>query len=134
MKADMARKKKKMSSMKRTASNESRLAVSFLPYFYTTRKLRVMWYLHMIALKDEETQRKGAVAVIYNVTPNANAFVALLDKDFFKRLGRVKEALPFRSACIHYCFSDPAFGFVIKCVTLALERNARTRTRLHRGT
>jgi hypothetical protein len=42
--------------------------------------------------------------------------------------------LPIRTAAIHHCFSDPAFGYIVKWFSLSmLEAKTRPRTRLHHG-
>jgi hypothetical protein len=85
----------------------------------------------MTALIDEETQKKGVVVVVYNVTPNWSEG---LDSELYEGVARVKNSTPVRTACVHYCFMDPAFGALIKLVSMTMERHTRIRTRLHRGT
>jgi hypothetical protein len=85
----------------------------------------------MVALIDEETQKKGLVAVIYNVDPN---WKDTFDAELFAGVGELVKASPLRSVAIHYCFLDSAFGAIVKFISMTLDRNSRTRTRLHHGT
>lgn len=84
----------------------------------------------MTVLKDEETQIKGLVQIIYNVVDN---WIEKFDKDLLMGVGKIRAATPIRIVSAHYCFNDPAFGAIIKTVSLALELHTRTRTRLHYG-
>jgi hypothetical protein len=85
----------------------------------------------MVALEDEETQRKGLVQIIYNVNER---WRETFDKELYMGVGKIRAATPIRVVSIHYCFNDPAFGVIIKLVYVALEMHTRTRVRLHYGT
>lgn len=91
---------------------------------------RQMWYNHMIALEDEETQLKGLVQIIYNVN---DQWRDNFDKELYMGVGKIRAATPIRVVSCHYCFNDPAFGIIIKLVSMALEMHTRTRIRLHYG-
>lgn len=85
----------------------------------------------MIALEDEETQLKGLVQIIYNVN---DQWRDNFDKELYMGVGKIRAATPIRVVSCHYCFNDPAFGIIIKLVSMALEMHTRTRIRLHYGT
>lgn len=101
---------------------------------YTVREnsWRALWYITMAALQDEETQKKGQVAIIYNV---GDTWKDMFDGELYAGVGKAKAALPMKNAAIHYCFSDPAFGAYVKFITTkTMGRNPRIRARLHQGT
>lgn len=84
----------------------------------------------MLALKDVETQKNGLIAIIYNVCDTwLNKFPANL----FRQVTQLLKSIPLRQPAIHYCYSDPSFGALISLITNSIERNARARTKLHRG-
>lgn len=85
----------------------------------------------MVLLKDEETQLKGLVQIVYNVN---DQWKKTFDKELYVGVAKIRAATPIRVVSIHYCFNDAAFGAIIKVVSLALEMHTRTRTRLHYGT
>jgi len=91
---------------------------------------RALWYIFMVASMDEESQKKGMVALIYNVDPN---WKDTFDAELFAGVGKIVKSAPLRNAATHYCFLDPAFGAIVKFISMAMDRNSRTRTRLHRG-
>lgn len=92
---------------------------------------RSLWYLEMTILKDELTQKKGKISILYNVTPN---WFETFDGPVLKGIGRLKNATPVKTAALHYCFSDPAFGAVVKFILSFADQKIRTRTKLHQGT
>ena len=91
---------------------------------------RSIWYLEMTIVKDELTQKKGKISILYNVTPN---WLETFDRTLFKGVGNLKKATPVRTVAAHYCFTDPAFGAIIKFVSAVMDRKTRTRTKLHQG-
>ena len=84
----------------------------------------------MVLLKDEETQLKGLVQIVYNVNDH---WRDNFDKELYMGVAKIRSATPVRLVSLHYCFNDPAFGVIIKLVSLALEMHTRTRVRLHYG-
>jgi hypothetical protein len=61
-----------------------------------------MWYVFSSSLKDEETQKKGVVLVLYNVGHMAKPE----EISVMKRMRRVRQGIPKRVVGVHYCFDD----------------------------
>ena len=85
----------------------------------------------MTALQDEETQKKGIVMIIYNVSENWTKY---FDPKALKKVAQLRQVMPTKLASMHYCYLDPAFGAVINLIVRTVQRNIRTRTKLHSGT
>jgi hypothetical protein len=78
----------------------------------------------MTALQDEETQKKGQVVVIYNISPT---WLKKIDRTLYMGVAKLRAATPIRVVAYHYCFSDPTFGAIIAFISLAMEIHTRTR-------
>jgi hypothetical protein len=95
-------------------------------------QLRVIWYLVMFTLMDDEdAQKNGIVAVIYNVGQFRREAVAL---DLTKDWPRIMRTLPLRLVGFHYCFDDAALHPAASLAKLVVGTNTRLRFRVHFGT
>ena len=85
----------------------------------------------MTALRDEETQKRGIVVVVYNVGPKR-----FIPGDFvmMQRFHAVREVLPQRIVGAHYCFDDDSIRPIVWAMRLLLPKRVRTRFRPHFGT
>jgi hypothetical protein len=98
----------------------------------------------MVAMEDEEIQKKGFICIISNVDMNSNIWdSASLDLSRWQtsvfRHGRINDALPGYQHGVHICFcsvatlSDFMFSFMIQLAVLALNSALKTRMRIHKG-
>lgn len=84
----------------------------------------------MAALEDEDNQRKGFVAVLYNLH---------LDKvdDRYRELltnaSKINAGLPFRVVAVHYCYSNASLRPALALFKLTCSYNLRLRFRAHFG-
>lgn len=94
-------------------------------------KARVLYYLLMTAVEDEETQQRGLTSVDYSVGKFDRKSIDLgslnIGAWFLK-------SLPIRICAFHGCFNDPGFRFIINSAVYLLNEGGRARTKLHCGT
>jgi hypothetical protein len=116
-------------------------AVIILYYYYyiitiIIIQIRNVWYQIMKALKDEDTQRKGFIKVVYALGGTLSRMKQTQSMDtelFFKGITLIFEVLPFRLAALHYCFEDPKIRPVIATVQYVIGKAGRLRFRAHYG-
>ena len=83
----------------------------------------------MAANEDEETQKKGMVAVFLRIGKNRAM-------DFVPRgkiLPALTRALPFRYSAIHFCDDDTNSSQMITIPLLVVASHVRARFRIHKG-
>ena len=90
---------------------------------------RATWYFNMALMKDEETQRKGSVLVIYNFC----GYHEPANLDSTKH--HVRLAMPQRVHAIHFCaFDNPKLRSCVTGIQLFIDSPSRFRLRPHFGT
>jgi hypothetical protein len=92
-------------------------------------QLKAIGYIMMSACEDEETQKRGVVAVIYYVGQLAGEFNHQLNK----RLAKFPKFLPYRLSGYHICFDDPRLRAWKPLAMLLMGRSLRVRLRIHDG-
>lgn len=96
--------------------------------------LRAMFYAGMVKTEDQESQRKGIVAVAYYIGEN------LQWKQISSRLGRAKSvgralsALPLRIEAIHFCSDSMLLRPLFAVFKMGVSAFTRMRVREHFGT
>lgn len=88
---------------------------------------RPMWYLSMIMLKDEETQRNGCVFVIFNY----NSYKSPLQN--FLESFENENAMPRKLVGGHICYSDSELRPYISGFKIFVNKHDRFRIRTHFG-
>jgi hypothetical protein len=83
----------------------------------------------MFALKDVETQKRGIVAIPYNVGPSHTK-----DRQAVWKNALLVSVLPLRFTGVHYCYDDEKLRAVIFVAMVVFQKAARIRTRFHLGT
>ena len=68
--------------------------------------MRCTWYQQMVALEDEEVQKRGVVMILYEV--DCRTFNAKLSTDMVRKTYVVKDGIPVRLAAFHYCYDNIA--------------------------
>jgi hypothetical protein len=99
--------------------------------FAASFQIRVYWYLTMSLLEDEEAQRKGVVAIFYNV--GIDKFASMLDSSLMRNGTKSMESLPLRLTGIHYCYDDARLLPALSISQLVIRRQGRLRLRVHYG-
>mmetsp|Transcript_2901 Transcript_2901/g.6435 ORF Transcript_2901/g.6435 Transcript_2901/m.6435 type:complete len:599 (+) Transcript_2901:346-2142(+) len=90
--------------------------------------MKTMWYMLSNCLEDEETQKKGIVAVVYALGRQMD------DIDVMRRVHWAREGLPKRVVGIHHCMSDDSLKPLFLSVRMYLmNKQLRSRIRPHRG-
>jgi hypothetical protein len=79
----------------------------------------------MAAVEDEDAQRKGVVAVMYNLR--------IFKTEGVKKVYTVTDSLPMRHAAVHYCFDSPSLQPAMSVFKLLASGNVRMRFRSHFG-
>ena len=83
----------------------------------------------MLALRDDETQKRGVVGIPYNVGRDHTK-----DREAVWKAAKLVSILPFRFTAIHYCFSDEKVQLLFSLAKFVFNKSARIRCRLHMGT
>ncbi|MGK3735664.1 MAG: hypothetical protein ACI90V_002505, partial [Bacillariaceae sp.] len=92
-------------------------------------KLRAIYMVLMFALKDVETQKRGIVAIPYNVGPSHSK-----DRQAVWKNALLVSVLPLRFTGVHYCYDDEKLRAVFFVAMVVFEKAARIRSRFHLGT
>jgi hypothetical protein len=109
-----------------------RAVVIFAPqqktYSVPENLMKSVWYMLSNCLKDEETQKKGIVCVIYALgNPVDNL-------DVLRRVHWAREGLPKRIVGIHHCHNDDKLKpFFLSVKMYLLNKQLRSRLRPHKG-
>lgn len=79
---------------------------------------------------DEDSQRNGWVAIVYNVGPY---HLEYFDRELYSRYLKVLKVLPFRIVGYHSCFNDLKLRTVTPFTLLLMGKETRARYRSHVG-
>ncbi len=79
---------------------------------------------------DEESQRNGWVAIVYNVGPYRWEY---FDREMYSRYLKVVKLLPFRIVGYHSCFNDLKLRTVTPFTHVFMTNETRARFRSHIG-
>jgi hypothetical protein len=96
------------------------------PFYIFHKKMRTLYYLLMAANEDEETQKKGMVAVLVNI--GKNRVVNFVPSG---KLPALTRSLPNRWAALHFCVDDIASSALVAITMLMVGSRARARFRKH---
>eukprot|EP00934_Nitzschia_sp_Nitz4_P005325 Nitzschia sp. Nitz4//scaffold44_size153857//40530//42087//NITZ4_002708-RA/size153857-snap-gene-0.208-mRNA-1//-1//CDS//3329552118//5315//frame0 len=88
---------------------------------------RALWYFHMTLARDEESQTKGIIFVVYNWTGLREE----LDPD--DKAIQVRTVIPHRLDAGHYCYRDPNLHSFVTGIQLFTPDHVRFRFRPHLG-
>jgi Na+/H+ antiporter NhaC len=83
----------------------------------------------MAAGEEEETQKKGMVAIIVNIGKNRAVNFAHSSR----RITAMTSWLPCRLSALHFCVDDTASSAVAAVAMLMLGSRVRARVRKHEG-
>jgi hypothetical protein len=91
---------------------------------------RAAWYVFTTTLRDEETQKKGIVMVVYNTgtVPKAEEMKVM------SRIHYARSGIPKKVVGAHYCYSDASLRPFVAGIRLFMEKEMRNRLRAHYGT
>jgi hypothetical protein len=92
--------------------------------------MRVVYYILMAALEDEETQKRGLVCVVYNVEPKSPL---ANDPRIYLNVYQLLPKLPIRMMGAHYCVQDSNLRNFMSSIRIAMSREIRLRSRVHHG-
>lgn len=92
--------------------------------------MRVVYYLLMTALEDEDTQERGVVCVVYNVEPRSPL---ANDPSIYLNVYELLPTLPMRMMGAHYCVEDSRLRLFMSSIRVAMPREVRLRSRVHHG-
>ena len=84
----------------------------------------------MTAIKDEDTQKKGIVGLVYN----NDGDVRHEDRVCTWKNGRLLSVLPVRFVAMHYCYEAAHYTSLLSLITTVFGAKTRTRLRPHHGT
>lgn len=107
------------------------LLPSYQTYKTAENMTRVMYYIVMSTLDDEDTQKKGITVIVYNV---GKVEKEKFDHRTFAQGGRLMMSLPGRLCALHHCFNHSSFRFIINITLHFFPANVRARAKMHYGT
>lgn len=81
------------------------------------------------ALREEETQKKGIVLVLYNVGPKSG----ILTLGLVKKLHSMRLSIPHKMLGMHFCFDDKTLRPMASGFRYFLDHRTRNRFRAHYG-
>lgn len=90
-----------------------------------------MFYMFMCALDDEETQKRGFAAIIYDVG-DFNAHKT--DLKTVVQGTWVVGSVPAKTNSLHHCFNDAAFRVMINLSMKFFGEEVKARAKIHHGT
>jgi hypothetical protein len=102
----------------------------FLSCFVFLLQLRRGFYNTMVAFRDPEAQRRGAVIVGYFIGQGNGSGLSYEATWKFSKLNR---SLPFRVAALHLCYDNTLLQPVHALLKTSLNLFARVRIRTHYG-
>jgi hypothetical protein len=105
-------------------------ALSHYRFKEVINAMRVVYYVLMCAVEDEETQKKGIVSVVYNVEPKSPL---ANDPRIYLNVYQLLPALPIRMMGAHYCVQDSGLRRFMSSIRVAMSRELRLRSRVHHG-
>ena len=88
-----------------------------------------MWFLYMLALEDEDTQRNGSVLVQYKVGEQHGKFPS---RELLWKGCQYASGFPMRTSVIHICMPKQVLPFVW-LMKFSLEKVFRDRIKVHEG-
>lgn len=83
-------------------------------------------------MQDEETQKKGVALIIFDVG-NENNRMPVDALALIRVAAQAARSNPSRVVCMHHCYSDRRFEFMIQMGMRLYPRKFRARHKLHRG-
>lgn len=87
-----------------------------------------MWYLGMVALQDEETQKKGIVWIRMQFHS-----MPVFSPAQFRDMQEVERGIPYKVAGGHFCYFDPSVRPLAAGLLFNADASERNRTRIHSG-
>lgn len=94
-------------------------------------QVRALWYTVMAHIEfDEESQKNGWVALVYNVGPYPLHY---FDRELYAKLLKIAKVLPLRIVGYHSCFNDLKLRTVTPFTLLFMGKETRARYRSHIG-
>ena len=93
--------------------------------------MRAMFYIGMVSLRDEETQKNGVVAILFNVGPNRIFFE---ESSFLMQAVKANRAIPWKVSGIHYVYDDHFLYPYVAFSRFMLPSKIRARFVPHLGT
>lgn len=82
-------------------------------------------------VEDEETQKRGITAVIYNVGKFEKD---KYDSNAVEHTTWIQDSVPMKMCSCHYCISDSGFRYIINIAMHFFSEDARARVKVHFGT
>ncbi|KAG7368545.1 hypothetical protein IV203_031288 [Nitzschia inconspicua] len=92
--------------------------------------MRVIYYILMSAMEDEETQKRGIVYVVYNVEPKSPL---ANDPRIYLNVYQLLPQIPVLMMGAHYCVQDSYLRQFMSSIRVAMSREVRLRSRVHYG-
>ena len=89
---------------------------------------RVVWYMSLCFLRDEEVQRNGVVILVYAVGDILSFYKNL---GYLRRFKYIREGIPYKVNSVHFCHSNALLKHFVNFVRLVNGSELRARFRIH---
>jgi hypothetical protein len=114
-----------------------RAVISFMPYFRGTstvqNRLRAIMYIHCTIARDEEIQKKGAVAIFISKAPYLGGNCPIAEKTW-SVANQVYNIVPLRYVGTHFCYDQGTKNRMVMnlhVIFVSARSSARVRFRFH---
>lgn len=112
-----------------------RAVIIFLPAFQTyaaaENMSRILFYMFMCALEDEETQRRGMACIIYGV---GESVISRTDLKTVVQGAWIQSVVPVKTCSLHHCISDTNIRRFINVSMKFFGEETKARAKMHHGT
>mmetsp|Transcript_5178 Transcript_5178/g.15076 ORF Transcript_5178/g.15076 Transcript_5178/m.15076 type:complete len:475 (-) Transcript_5178:145-1569(-) len=109
------------------------MLMPMIPQFRSEQnRLRTIFLVLMFALNDVQTQKRGIVAIPYNIGYMSQTQQG--DRTVVLNNTKLVISLPLRLTAVHYCYNDEKLRSLFFYAMYVFEKAARIRARFHCGT
>ena len=106
--------------------------IVFIFFIFLVQK-RQMFYGAMLALEDEESQRRGYVVVIYSLQQQQKIWGSR-GVHFVRSILKIQQAVLIQTQSAHYCYDNYIWLPVLSLVQSSSQPFTQLRYRFHYGT
>jgi hypothetical protein len=91
--------------------------------------MKAFIYLMLTLAEDEENQRRGLVAILYQIGSTGSD----ADPELFREASAAASYIPIRFSGVHFCMDNPVARVLGRLLLAGAGSNFRARHRIHSG-
>jgi hypothetical protein len=92
-----------------------------ISHILASSQRRAMWYTMVTTTKEEETQQKGWVMVVYNIGKQGGTARLLV----VKQSHSMRWSIPHRLLGLHYCYEDKSVRLYVSTIRFLMDKHAK---------